>query len=112
MCPPGGKRDRECPGQRGQQEAAAVHAGMVGVSTVEIKGVVVVSTRDPRSALAVEPDQGPIDAAVQIAAQPVVREEGVQLGQQGHGPRALAQRGGVREGGAEVGEAAVHYSST
>jgi hypothetical protein len=30
------------------------------------------------------PDERAIDAGVQVAAEPVVREEGVQIGQQGH----------------------------
>ena len=68
--------------QRSQQEAAAVHAGMVGVSTVEVKYVAVVSTAgDPRPALAVEPDHRPIDAAVQIAAAPVLGEEVLEPGE-------------------------------
>jgi hypothetical protein len=33
-------------------------------------------------------DNGPLDAGVQVAAAAVVHVEGVQLGQQGHGPRA------------------------
>ena len=32
-------------------------------------------------------DNGPIDAGVQIVAPAVVQIEGVQFGQQGHGPR-------------------------
>ena len=76
-----GERRAESAGQRGQQEAAAVHAGMVGVSTVEVKHVAVVSTAgDPRPALAVEPDPRPIDAAVQIAAAPVLGEEVLEPG--------------------------------
>ena len=54
---------------------------MVGVSTVEVKHVAVLSTAgDPRPALAVEPDPRPIDAAVQIAAAPVLGEEVLEPG--------------------------------
>jgi hypothetical protein len=56
-----------------------------GDSSVGVKYVAVVSTAgDPRAALAVEPDHHTVDAGVQLAAQPVVREEAVQLGQQAH----------------------------
>jgi hypothetical protein len=59
---------------------------MVGVSTVEVKYVAVVSTAgDPRSALAGEPDGPAVNAGVQLVAPTVVQVEGVQLGQQAHG---------------------------
>jgi hypothetical protein len=61
--------------------AAAVGGG----SSLDVKCVAV---SDPRFALAVEPDYRLVDACVQLAAQPVVREEGVQLGQQAHRRRA------------------------
>jgi hypothetical protein len=53
-------------------------------SRVDHGGIVVDghASSDPRPALAVEPDHRPIDAGFQIRAQPVVREEGVQLGQE------------------------------
>jgi hypothetical protein len=55
--------------------------GWWGDSTVEVKYVAVVSTPgDPRSALAVEPDDRPIDAGVQIAAAPVLGEEVLEPG--------------------------------
>jgi hypothetical protein len=60
-------------------------------------------------------DHRPIDAAVQIAAQPVVREEGVQLGQQGK-PTAKSQLGRAwreleeAEGAAEAGAAKIAHS--
>ena len=65
--------------------------GWWGGSAVGVKRLAVVSTSgDPRSALAVEPDHRPVDACVQLAAQPVVREEGVQLGQHRHGQQSSA----------------------
>jgi hypothetical protein len=79
----------EGPSQRGQQEAAAVLPGWWGDSTVEVKYVAVVSTPgDLRSAHAVEPDGRPLDAGVQLATAAGLGEEGVQLGQQGHGLKA------------------------
>jgi hypothetical protein len=54
---------------------------MVGVSTVEVKYVAVIGTAgDPCSTLAIEPDDRPIDAGMQLAALAVVGEESVQLG--------------------------------
>jgi hypothetical protein len=54
--------------------------GWWGGSSVDVNCVAVVSTAgDPRPALAVEPDHRPIDAAVQIAAAPVLGEEVLEL---------------------------------
>jgi MerR family transcriptional regulator, copper efflux regulator len=48
--------------------------------------------RHPRPAVARDPHHLALDAGVQIAAQPVVREEGVQLGQQAHRGQPTARR--------------------
>jgi hypothetical protein len=79
MCYRGsGARRGEGTGQRGQQEAAAVHAGTIGGSIVERKHVALVRPpRDLRPAVARHPDDRPIDAGVQVAAVVVVGEEGV-----------------------------------
>jgi hypothetical protein len=53
--------------------------------------------RRPRNAFAAHPDDRPFDAGVQVAAQPVVREEGVQLGQQAHRAGSLPQGPRTRE---------------
>jgi crotonobetainyl-CoA:carnitine CoA-transferase CaiB-like acyl-CoA transferase len=50
--------------------------------------IVVRSPGDDRAAVAGHPDHRPVDAGLQLAPQSVVRVEGFQLGQQGHGPRA------------------------
>ena len=55
--------------------------GWWGCSSVDVKyGAVVSTSGDPRSALAVEPDHRPIDAAVQIAPAPVLGEEVLEPG--------------------------------
>jgi len=90
----------------------------VGVSTVEVKYVAVVSTPgDPRSALAVEPDGRALDASLNLATPAVLGVEAVKLGEQeiarkaagrtvgGHKQQGPARREG-REGpgGEEVEE--------
>jgi hypothetical protein len=87
----------ERPGHRGQQEAAAVHAGDGGAgrrirssapsSSAGIVGLV----RSPRHAgpkQARDPHDPPLDAGVQVAAAAVLGVEAVQVVQQGHGKRA------------------------
>jgi hypothetical protein len=82
--------------------------GSWGDSTVEVKCVAVVSTAgDPRPALAVEPDHHAVDAGVQIAAQPVVREEGVRLRSAGSPAASVAQHRRLREG-AQLGHVVAH----
>ena len=44
--------------------------------------------RHPRPAVARDPDDRPVDAGVQVAAEAVVGEEGVQLGRRAHPPGA------------------------
>jgi hypothetical protein len=80
-------------------------AGWWGDSTVEVKYVAVVSTAgDPCPALAVEPDHHAVDVGVQLAAPAVVQVEGVQLGQQGHGPRAYRRWAGVEASDGSISE--------
>jgi hypothetical protein len=101
-----GERLDRRPGQRGQQEAAAVHDGTVGRSAVGRKCVAVVHPpRQARPAVARDPHDRPLDASVQLAAPLVLGEEGVPLGQHAHRP-SLAQAGGVRK------MSAVCYSMT
>jgi hypothetical protein len=93
-----------CTGHRGQQEAAAVHLGMVGRAANQVKCVARQERRRPRASSsisaamvilvrspgharpAVERDPGhqPIDASVKVAAAALLGEEAVQLGQQAH----------------------------
>jgi hypothetical protein len=86
-----GERHGDSPSQRGQQEAAAVHAGMMGL----LKRRRQMRHRRQhagRSALRTHSRARPPAhrrrRAVQIAAAAVLGKEGVQVGQQGHGPRA------------------------
>jgi hypothetical protein len=97
----GAERCGDGRGQRGEQEAAAVHAGMLGRAANQVKctarqekpwprartsiwagmGVLVQATRHAGPAVARPPDDRPVNAGVQIATTPVLEREGVQVGQ-------------------------------
>lgn len=70
--------------------------------------VLVHSSGHPRPALAHYPDDRPIDTGVQHAAAEVVGEEGVEVGQEGHGGERSAARRRARGRAVRVSRAHEH----
>jgi hypothetical protein len=77
-----------------QAASLARASGSHGHPTQVCSGTVIVvhAPGDAGPAVAHHPHDRPLDAGVQVAAAMVVGEEGVQLGQQAHGPVAYRSR--------------------